>query len=299
MNVPNELTASLDTSSLFFALVSRSLYAPYLLGGNGERQIREVRSHSGRYDMYCPFCKKQSTWIPVVHVAVNERRKLEALGNCSLEFWKQPFDLRTSCSRDTSHSARFVFHVVDNLRSDAQVGQKANVGEPTLSIIKIGQYPSVSDFQIGDLSHIEEGMTDQQRKEFVQAINTGAHGFSVAACVYLRRVFEAVLLDAKLEYMAEHGLTAWGEFDAARTDERIRLLRSHLPQFLAEHPHLYGVLSLGVHELTEQECAEELPMLRQAIELILMDRAAALQQRKHRAAVSKLVAQAANRLKNR
>lgn len=76
------------------------------------------------------------------------------------------------------------------------------------------------------------------------------------------------------------------------------MLRGHLPEFMAEHPELYSILSKGVHELTEEECARELPMLRQAIELIMEDRVTEQRRRKQREAASKLVAQRHNDLRN-
>jgi hypothetical protein len=47
------------------------------------------------------------------------------------------------------------------------------------------------------------------------------------------------------------------------------LLAAHLPPFLVEHPQLYGILSRGVHELTEQECLANFDALKVAIDVIL------------------------------
>jgi hypothetical protein len=52
-------------------------------------------------------------------------------------------------------------------------------------------------------------------------------------------------------------------------DERIKLLRDHLPTFLVENRALYGVLSKGIHDLREQECLEYFPVVRVGIEIIL------------------------------
>ena len=52
-------------------------------------------------------------------------------------------------------------------------------------------------------------------------------------------------------------------------DDRIRVLKSHLPRFLLENPQIYGLLSKGIHELTEEECAEGYLALESAIGLIL------------------------------
>lgn len=140
-------------------------------------------------------------------------------------------------------------------------------------------------------------MTKAQRKEFVRAINTAAHGFSVAACVYYRRIFEGVLAEARDAFLAKQGAGALHDFDRLRTDERITALRDFLPPFMAQHPHLYGILSKGVHELTEEECTAEMPTLREAIGLIMLERVEEIRKEKRKQAASKLLAQSANRLK--
>ena len=65
----------------------------------------------------------------------------------------------------------------------------------------------------------------------------------------------------------------WAEeaFLCARMDEKISLLKGHLPDFLVQNRNLYGVLSIGVHTLGEAECLAAFPAVRLAIELILDD----------------------------
>ncbi len=136
-----------------------------------------------------------------------------------------------------------------------------------------------------------------QRKEFVRAINTSAHGFNVAACVHYRRVFESVLSDAREAKATTEGLKDWPEFELMRTNERIAALRPYLPQFMVDHPHLYGILSKGVHELTEEECGDAMPALRQSIELMLQDKVDAVRREKRRQTASTLLAQTVDKHK--
>ena len=39
-------------------------------------------------------------------------------------------------------------------------------------------------------------------------------------------------------------------------DEKIVMLRTELPQFLVDNREWYGLVSKGIHELTEEECKE-------------------------------------------
>lgn len=66
----------------------------------------------------------------------------------------------------------------------------------------------------------------------------------------------------------------WDEdlYRRSRMDAKIDLLKEHLPGFLVENRGLYGILSVGVHTLSEDECLAAFPAVRLAIELILDDR---------------------------
>ena len=52
-------------------------------------------------------------------------------------------------------------------------------------------------------------------------------------------------------------------------DEKIQSLKHLLPPFLVQHRSLYGILSKGIHELTEQECLAAFPVVKMGIEIIL------------------------------
>jgi len=297
------------THDLLLRLVDMPLYDTVeLVGDRPNQQIQALRLHRGKFDAYCPGCGKHTTWTTVVSSELEQRVRREntlspissssRFAEPTVHNWQGDFKLRIFCARDGRHHGDFYFDTLGPGAFDYvqfKMGERKELG-PTL-LVKVGQHPSLTDFQLGDLTEFEDGMSKEQRREFVRATNSAAHGFNVAACVYFRRVFESVLAEARDEYLAQHDLTEWQEFKVARTDERIRLLSHHLPSFMSAHPQLYGVLSLGVHELTEQQCAAELPMLRKAIELIMRDRVTAARQKREREEVSKLVAQAVDRHK--
>lgn len=298
----------LTTPQLLHKLLDASLYAAVEIPwSTSNEQIRKARLSELKFDKFCPGCRQSATWTMVVDAELKTRDERERATVMPISSrgggvfrhprWTEDFRLDARCTR-YGHSATYYFAYTPSNPRGALAAVQAGETPGPVGFTKIGQWPSLTDFQIGDLSRFEEGMTRAQRKEFVRGINTSAHGFSVAACVYYRRVFESVIADARTEFMKANSLEAWPEFDAAKTDDRIRMLRGHLPEFMAEHPELYSILSKGVHELTEEECARELPMLRQAIELIMEDRVTEQRRRKQREAASKLVAQRHNDLRN-
>ncbi len=54
------------------------------------------------------------------------------------------------------------------------------------------------------------------------------------------------------------------EFATKHMDEKISLLQDHLPPFLVKNKKIYSILSLGIHELEEDECRSFFPVLRQS-----------------------------------
>ena len=51
--------------------------------------------------------------------------------------------------------------------------------------------------------------------------------------------------------------------------KKLKLLKGHLPEFMVKNHLAYGILSKGVHELTEDECLKYFKPLKSVIELIL------------------------------
>ena len=95
-------------------------------------------------------------------------------------------------------------------------------------------------------------------------------GFHVAAFVYLRRVFERRI---EIAHEAAKNDDGWEEtaYDprTMRMEDRIAALRDHLPDFHVENRKIYGILSKGIHELTEEDCAEAFSPLELGIMFIL------------------------------
>lgn len=274
---------------LLSELIKHPLYTDIRL--QNIHEVRGLRLFAGKFDMYCPACKKESTWECIPSGDAQSMSKLDDkvyaanthAGQARPDKWLGYFQLWAKCARGG--------HL---LNLNMLAGPCEN-SEEEYEVTKIGQFPSMTDIELGDLKEFDDSLPKAMRKEFVKAINCAAHGFSVAACVYYRRIFESILVEARDEHMRRLSLTAWPEFERGRTDERIRMLRGHLPDFVVDHPHLYGLLSKGVHELSEKDCADEMPTLRGAMELVLRDRSAKTKERKQRDDVAKLLAQATDR----
>jgi hypothetical protein len=108
-------------------------------------------------------------------------------------------------------------------------------------------------------------------------------------------VFEQLIEQAHGKGTTEDG---WDEekYQKCRMDERIRLLSAYLPQFLVQNHRLWGILSKGVHELSEAECLAAFPVVKVGIEMILDDELARLEREKKIAQATKDIGSTAQKI---
>ena len=144
---------------------------------------------------------------------------------------------------------------------------------PQTSIQKVGQYPSVADLYSAKIKRYRKVLSPEDYRELNRAVGLAAHGVGIGAFVYLRRIFERLIEEAHQTASLD---TIWDEerFLRSRVPEKITLLASYLPGFLVENKTLYGIISKGLHELSEEECIQYFSVIRLGIELILEERIA-------------------------
>lgn len=138
-------------------------------------------------------------------------------------------------------------------------------------ITKIGQYPSMADLHIGQIKQYKKVLPKEKMKEFTRAIGLAANGVGIGSFVYLRRIFESLIFEIAQDEI-QSGKLDKISFIQARMDTKIEYLKENLPIFLIENKNIYGILSKGIHELSEEDCLEYFDVLRTSIELILDER---------------------------
>lgn len=139
------------------------------------------------------------------------------------------------------------------------------------SLIKVGQYPSVATIHIGRIKQYKSVLSESDLKEFTRAIGLAANGVGIGSFVYMRRIFEKLIWAAAQEAIAA-GSIVESEFARLRMDEKIDNIKVYLPDTLVELKEMYGILSKGIHELSEEECLVYFDIIRNGIELILDDK---------------------------
>lgn len=136
---------------------------------------------------------------------------------------------------------------------------------------KIGQNPSVADFHLAKVKKYTKYLCDDRRREFTKAIGLYANGIGIGSFIYLRRIFESLIFEAGSK-LIDKGILSNYDFKSMHMDKKIEVAKSELPDFLVENKNIYGILSKGVHELTEKECLDYFDVVKQGIELILEEK---------------------------
>ena len=175
--------------------------------------------------------------------------------------------------------------------------EDGNENRQIKSISKVGQYPSVADFHIGKVHKYDKVLPKERMREFTKAIGLAANGVGIGSFVYLRRIFEHLVFEA-LE-VAKKDKPEFDEtvFISSRMNERIQMLSGYLPDFLVENHTIYGILSKGIHELSEDVCNKHFSILRESIEMILDEKLEAYQKEQKKKSIKQALSKIAGDIK--
>jgi hypothetical protein len=245
------------------------LYKFFKINEGNREDIQQIQYHQGTFDSFCPKCRQHSIFERSANYThyLNEQEALKT----------RHFDIAFACSRNTHHALYFRVLVINH------------------SIGKIGQYPSVADLHMADIGKYRRILGEERYKELSRAVGLIAHGIGIGSFVYLRRIFEFLIEEAHQAASKEQGFDEQA-YTGLRTDERILLLQSHLPDFLVENRALYGILSKGIHALSEEECLRYFDTVRVGIELILDEKIERVQRQKKQEQATAAIAELRGKL---
>ena len=139
-------------------------------------------------------------------------------------------------------------------------------------VVKLGQYPSLADIQFAEIGKkYDKVLPKEDLKNLKKAVGLVSHGAGAGSFVYLRRIFEKLILET---YTSNAKTLSISEIDfkKQRMMDKVETLKTFLPSQLVEIKGIYSILSKGVHELTEEECLRYFASIKLSIELILDQR---------------------------
>ena len=205
-------------------------------------KIYTLLRFDGTIDAYCIWCDKESVFDTQ-----------ECVYGTTYADWLKNIGFRRNmyrCSRNSGHEYYIYYFKTQK------------------NLLKVGQWPSVADFQIPQAEKYRKVLEENQYKEMTRGIGLAAHGVGIGSFVYLRRIFEDLIEEAHALAQKEVGFNQ-ETYKNARMDQKIEMLKDHLPGFLVENKVLYAILSKGIHELTEDECLQYFETVKIGIEQIL------------------------------
>lgn len=106
-------------------------------------------------------------------------------------------------------------------------------------------------------------------QELVKSVRLAASGIGIGSFAYLRRIFEFLIFEAFNEGKKVHQEWNESEFRSLHIEGKIKFASSYLPELLVKNSLMYGILSSGVHTLSEGDCITHFPVVRGGIELML------------------------------
>ncbi|PIC85250.1 hypothetical protein CSV72_14580 [Sporosarcina sp. P20a] len=244
--------------------------------------------HTIQFDCYCISCERNSTFKKETKlpppISTRNRTSLPPMGNTETPEKRMHrviqgnHALHFQCQRNNKHLYSFYFKIFDS------------------KIMKIGQYPSIADLQIHKIQKYRSLLKDDY-KDFSKAIGLYSHGIGAGSYVYLRRIFENLINNQKVIALKENSSLKSEVFSQKRMDEKILYIKNFLPEILVKNRTIYGILSKGIHELSEEDCLSMFPSLELGIEIILDWKLAEKEKQEKEKRLSKFVSETANKFK--
>ena len=192
---------------------------------------------------------------------------------CDLQYELEHLDYFTFCAQaDCKHNMIILFKVIDKE-----------------TIMKVGQYPSIYDLneKINNKEFIKI-LGKEYSEYYKKACSLYSFDTYIGALIYLRRIYEKLLLDTFNDNKDNLDITI-SDFKIKRMDEKIQFLKKYLPSIMFEQGFnkIYTKISDGIHNLTEDECCKIFLILKMGIEEILIEKMEKEEKNKRIQALSK------------
>lgn len=264
-------------------LINKGLYDEIEITKDNIFELADLVGGHVKIDIYCPKCRENRVfscemipyyWYDDRNQEIKERSLEEAIVS-----WQQIQNMREPRFADTTEepwtwtnnslendTRLMVFKFLCAMDNTHHLDYIVLTYENKMK--KIGQYPSVADLSFPELKEYRKVMTKEDEKELKRAIGLFASGIGVGSFVYLRRIFERIIVTASQKAIEEEKIME-KEFNKAHLDEKIKMLAEYLPKSLVNNHAFYGIISKGIHELSEDDCLEFFPVMQSFIMMIL------------------------------
>ena len=182
---------------------------------------------------------------------------------------------------------------IEKMVSEQEAEELYNKYKHCLLMQKVEQQPSMFDMQYSDSGKYIKVLGDHY-KDYTRSLLLSSHGIGVGSVVYLRRIFESIVEEVHQECIREDSNWNEKEYTSLHFDQKIQTLENLGKEIIPTElkpikKKLYGVLSMGVHQLSEEECNKLYPDLKDAIDIFLDAKIAKMQREKKIREVNKRI----------
>lgn len=267
--------------------INTSLYDKFLIANSDKGAVFNLIYYAGTIDCFCPTCGQVSVFQADNNRPIKNRNpNLPSITINDSSEWTTNIEDSTfhvikifKCVRNNQHQLTFYISISDKI------------------LQKVGQLPSIADLNSFGIAKFKKILGHELYSEFNRGIGLFSHGVGVGSFVYLRRIIENFII--KPAYEEAKKSTGWDdeEFQKLRVTERIKKLKEYLPDFLVQNSTLYSIVSKGIHELTEDECNEYFPVLRECMEYVLTEIQAQKEMEEQKKILTKKIGEIAGKIK--
>lgn len=228
----------------------KGLYEP-IKGLSRPEDAEKILSDKRSYRSFCPHCGDISVWVPTMRnefesafVQMSPSYRMKNYFGGYINFGKA-----FECSL-CHHELVFYFKYEDN------------------KILKVGSYPSYKDIVRGKLIKEIAIPSSKIPRELSTALGLRAQGVLIGAYAYLRRIYETLIEEAAQEAVKKNEFK-YDDYKKEHLVDRIKMLTKYLPECMQNNHVAYGILSKGIHELSEDDCESAFDYLYELIKNIL------------------------------
>lgn len=308
--IPSNIVSGKDNVFANF-LQSAGLYNSMQIGEDNIQDLILLLDGKVRISAYCKECKEERvfTMKPYIHFeedatgcysqklseevfGIQKSYILEDTPSPSGSIKKQNTEWKWKSGQIENVSRILMFQFVCSMNEEHHLDYIVLTTDN--SMMKIGQYPSVADMTFPELDVYKHVISKEDRKELGTAIGLFASGVGAGSYVYLRRILERLIYQTKA---TTGDLIDDEKFEQARMAERIKMLEGYLPEVLIKNTTIYGILSKGIHELSEEECRKYFPVVKECIYQILGLRESLRKKQADEAALNKALSVVASSIK--
>lgn len=255
---------------------------------------------SHQLDAYCPKCNKERVFTTKGYHNISSGRIIQPIPDHFKEFELTKTQKLYDKLRKTNgvflkeflcpknHLMIYIFKVdIDELKNHKK-----------FIIEKIGQNPSLMDLNELNIKKYRKILNSEKYKELSKAIGLFSHGIGIGALIYLRRIFEHLIV--KANKLAEDIEDDWDseKYKKIGIERKIKMLKDYLPEYMVKNKEIYSIMSEGIHNLNEEKAKEIFSVVKKGILLILEEEYSSREKKKILDQNSKDLNDLHSRLKN-